>query len=140
MEIKENAFYSFNNLEYLEISQTSLNEFKVRFQNSKSKKKLVISLKNNSFLKDFNPNTFGTINRSVEIILGSNALYHGINYLDENVFEPIILKNHQNIINLNNFPLNCSNCRNKWLLKYNCLDNFPIFFCRHISAHILSFK
>lgn len=78
-----------------------------------------IILSNNSLMNDhFNNQTFQHLisrNHFINLDLSCNKL----TWLDEDVLGPLFKKDARNVINMEHNPMQCSNCRNKWLFSEN---------------------
>jgi hypothetical protein len=116
-KIGKNAFYDLINLEgldfyYQNISHIQWNSFWFRHS---SNKELQLDLSRNKLnSSSFEIGSFTNAKRPLYIDLSFNH----ITYLDENVFSPFLLGlNFENSINLYKNPLNCSDCRNQWIIN-----------------------
>ena len=114
--IGNNAFYELNNLEHLRLYSQSLSHIPSNafaFRNS-SNVKLIIFLNYNDLISSsFSIGAFTNAKRPLGLFLDRNK----ITYFDENIFSPFLSLSPQNSMDLQNNPINCSDCRNYWMIK-----------------------
>ena len=144
--ITKNAFASLGQLNKISFTSASLDtvEEYAFASTNKSTARLTIDFTNSMGhnIKAFKPNCLAGINRPVTLLLGTphdETHQKILNYLDEKVFSDFVEKRNDpvedyRIVDLFNSPINCSDCRNYWLIRDNlffhvnnlhCLDGLP---------------
>ena len=128
--IENNAFKYIPNLYSIIIINTSIsyipeNAFALEIPSKDKLQKFEISLTNNPFIYPYVSNialgAFLSFNRPTTINfrtwMNGEVEY---NYLEEQIFLPFFMQNIENYLGFT-FNLNCSDCRNKWIInnKYN---------------------
>jgi hypothetical protein len=114
--IGKNAFYHLNNLKNLYLGHNKISHIEPNsfcFENS-SNAYLKIQIPSNRLnSSSFEIGSFMNTKRPLDLNFWGN----NITYLDENVFSPFFQLNSYNSILLKDAPLNCSDCRNYWIIK-----------------------
>ena len=128
-ELGNNTFSKLKNLKNLKIIGTSIefipeNAFEF---NEDSEQQLRIYLLGNKYLNSsgFSEKSLTKFKRPTTLTLTYFYVCEStyFKYLDQKIFEPFLLSNPKNTIDLNYGSLDCSNCKNKWLQKAGTLLN-----------------
>ena len=132
LTVKTNAFYNLNNLTSIQFNGPKLLHFgKEGFKfSSKSDEKLHITFDHAN--PSFDNGTFDSINRPVNIVFSST----NVTFIPESSFKTV-LNNNQSVIEIINSHsdfyvnsyINCSDCRNQWLIKQNKQKQVKSGFC-----------
>ena len=132
LAVKTHAFFNLNNLTSIQFNGPKLLHFGnegFKFS-SKSNKKLDITFHHAN--PSFDNGTFDEINRPANILFLST----NVSFIPESSFKTV-LNNNQSVIeiinshsdfNVNSY-INCSDCRNQWLIKQNKQNQVKSAFC-----------
>ena len=120
MAIQKMAFYNLENLTKLTFFNGSLKKIQDQaFAFSKKSSKKFNIVFSSSYLYDnsFQPKAFDGIRRPVDITFDNLRLHKNVSYLQESVFKSILDYGDSNTITFNETYIDCTDCRNQWLLK-----------------------
>ena len=118
------AFSSLHRLKSIEISYTSIEyipEYAFEFD-QESNQTIAIRFEGNHLLNgsSIHKNSLKNIKRPLYLALDSH-----IEYLEENIFKPLLSENPKNKIQMDYVKFDCNNCKNNWLRKpSNLLGRF----------------
>ena len=128
-KLGNNAFSQLKNLSLLDLTYSWINfipENAFEF-NEDSEQHLNIDLRFNVYLNNsgFSEHSLTKLKRPTTIDIDNNNKNYP--YLDEKIFQPFLLSNAKNQMQLTDGSLDCSDCRNYWLKKDPALLKKVIF-------------
>ena len=117
-KLGNNTFSQLKSLAQLFITQTSIDfipENAFEF-NEKSENQMTINLGGNKYLNNsgLSENSLTKLKRPTTLDVYSST-YSNFTFLEQKIFQPFFKSNDKNQIKLNDYSLDCSDCRNYWL-------------------------
>lgn len=123
------AFSKMNRLQEVTISNMQLHHLSENFIafELRSDLSLLLDLSNNNLTEfSFNCHSLSGVNRPLELDLKDNQ----ISVLEPNIFREFLLTDMRNSIDLSANPINCSDCRMRWLVADKQMFESVVFGAR----------